>query len=62
MRDGRPKLTVGAAIVFSIGAYAYHPALMMHVLLAGLIALVNWRQNRASRGSSASASAPRSRS
>jgi 4-amino-4-deoxy-L-arabinose transferase-like glycosyltransferase len=41
--DHRPRLTVAAAVVFAIGAYSYHPALMMHVVLAALIVLVNVR-------------------
>ena len=43
LRDHRPRLNVAAAVVFAIGAYSYHPALLMHVLLAGLIALINVR-------------------
>ena len=43
LRDHRPRFTVAAAVVFAIGAYSYHPALMMHVVLAGLIVLINVR-------------------
>lgn len=43
LRDHRPRLTVAAAVVFAVGAYSYHPALLMHVVLAGLVTLVNVR-------------------
>jgi 4-amino-4-deoxy-L-arabinose transferase-like glycosyltransferase len=46
LRDHRPRLVVGAAVVFAIGAYSYHPALLMHVLLAALIGLISARRLR----------------
>ncbi len=43
LRDHRRSWTAGAAVVFAIGAYAYHPALLMHVVMAAVIVLVRRR-------------------
>ncbi|HEV7810121.1 MAG TPA: hypothetical protein VGO64_05960, partial [Candidatus Limnocylindrales bacterium] len=43
LRDGRRPRIVGAAAVFAIGAYAYHPALLVHVVMAAAIVAVRWR-------------------
>jgi 4-amino-4-deoxy-L-arabinose transferase-like glycosyltransferase len=43
LRDHRRTLIVAAAVVLAVGAYAYHPALLMHVVLAGIIVLVRFR-------------------
>ena len=38
--SARPRRIVGAAIVFALGAYAYQPALLEHILIAASITLV----------------------
>jgi 4-amino-4-deoxy-L-arabinose transferase-like glycosyltransferase len=40
---GRRLLIFASAIVLALGAYAYHPALLMHVVLAGLVVGVHGR-------------------
>lgn len=42
--SGRPRRVVAAAIVFALGAYAYQPALLEHVLLAASITAVSYRR------------------
>lgn len=46
LRDHRHGMTVGAAVVFAIGAYTYHPALLMNVVMAALIVLIHARSLR----------------
>jgi 4-amino-4-deoxy-L-arabinose transferase-like glycosyltransferase len=43
LTEHRPRWTLGAAIVLAIGAYAYHPALLTHVVLAGVVVLTRAR-------------------
>ena len=43
LRDHRRWWTIGAAIVLAVGSYAYHPALLMHVVMAGAVVLVRRR-------------------
>ena len=42
--SGRPRRVVGAAVVLALGAYAYQPALLEHVLLAASITGVFYRK------------------
>jgi 4-amino-4-deoxy-L-arabinose transferase-like glycosyltransferase len=46
LRDGRRRFVVAAAAVLAVGAYTYHPALLMHVVLATLIVLAFLREIR----------------
>lgn len=46
LRDHRRGLTIGAALVFAIGAYTYHPALLMNVVMAATIVLIHARSLR----------------
>ena len=46
LRDHRPRLTVVAAIVFAFGAYTYHPALLMNVVMAATVVLIRVRSLR----------------
>lgn len=43
LTEGRPRTTVVAAAVLAVGAYTYHPALLMNAALALSILLINWR-------------------
>lgn len=40
LRDHRPRPTIGAAIVFALGAYTYHPALLMAVVMASTVVAI----------------------
>jgi 4-amino-4-deoxy-L-arabinose transferase-like glycosyltransferase len=46
LRDHRRGLTIGAALVFAIGAYTYHPALLMNVVMAASIVAIHARSLR----------------
>jgi 4-amino-4-deoxy-L-arabinose transferase-like glycosyltransferase len=48
LRDHRRGWTVGAAAVLAIGAYSYHPALLMDAVIAAVIILVRVRDLRRS--------------
>lgn len=46
LRDHRPRWTVGAAIVLAFGAYTYHPALLMAVVMAMAVVVIQHRTLR----------------
>ena len=46
LTEHRPRRTVAAAVVLAIGAYPYHPALLTHVLLGGVLVLMRLRTLR----------------
>jgi len=46
LRDHRPGRIIGAAAVFAIGAYTYHPALIMNVVMAATVVVIQRRSLR----------------
>lgn len=43
LAEDRPRFTLAAAVTMALGAYTYHPALLMNAVLAVVILLLNWR-------------------